>query len=359
MNCLNRGLVILTFLLPLCGCAGTRSSGGDDAKLKHTPQINEVQVVELKKTDFPFQLISNGKLCAKRKAALSFSTGGVITAVRVSNGQRIAEGTVIAELENSTQKMALESAQLSLKKAELDFLDVVAGQGYSIKDISAVPAEVVDMAKMRSGYYSASNELSRAQIELSRTVLRAPFGGVVADLTLKTWDTVASDAFCTLIDDSSFDVDFSVLESEYGILSKGLEVSVLPFGSEKSFGGSIVSINPSIDRNGQIAVRASVKNTGTLIDGMNVKVKVEKIIPGQLVVPKSAVVIRDNLEVLFRYNNGTSDWVYVNTVSANSESYVIEANEDRHAKIAEGELVIISGNLNLADGSKVQLKDAE
>ena len=89
---------------------------------------------------------------------------------------------------------------------------------------------------------------------------------------------------------------------------------------------------------------------------MNVKVLVDRILQQQLVVPKSAVVIRDGLEVVFRYNNGRSDWVYVHTVQANSESYAIVANTERGAQLAEGEQIIVSGNLNLADGSKVQLK---
>ena len=74
-------------------------------------------------------------------------------------------------------------------------------------------------------------------------------------------------------------------------------------------------------------------------------------------VPKRAVVIRDNLEVLFRYNGGKADWVYVNTLRANSESFAIEANADRGAELHEGDLIIVSGNLNLADGSKVVLKE--
>ena len=75
----------------------------------------------------------------------------------------------------------------------------------------------------------------------------------------------------------------------------------------------------------------------------------------QLVVPKSAVVIRDNLEVLFRYKDGRAQWTYVHTSLANSREYVVEANLDRGAELNPGDLVIVSGNLNLADGSEVSL----
>ena len=155
----------------------------------------------------------------------------------------------------------------------------------------------------------------------------------------------------------AYDVTFSALESEYGFLERGQSVRVSPFGSERTVSGRIKSINPTIDKNGQIAVTATIPGGAGLLDGMNVKVTVDKDMPAQLVVPKSAVVIRDGLEVLFRYGEGgKAEWVYVHTVRANSESYAVTANTDRGATLEEGDRVIVSGNLNLADGSKVVLK---
>ena len=179
----------------------------------------------------------------------------------------------------------------------------------------------------------------------------------MADIKLKVWESAGSEPFCTVINDSAFDVVFTVLESEFSFVETGLPVRVFPFGSDDEYvSGRITAINPSIDRNGQISVTARIPGGGRLIDGMNVKVLVDRILQQQLVVPKSAVVIRDGLEVVFRYNNGRSDWVYVHTVQANSESYAIVANTERGASLSEGDQIIVSGNLNLADGSKVQLK---
>ena len=104
-------------------------------------------------------------------------------------------------------------------------------------------------------------------------------------------------------------------------------------------------------------MRAQVANDGSLIDGMNVKVVVERMIPGQLVVPRSAVVIRDNLDVLFTYTpDGRAHWTYVKILYSNGDSHVVTANTDRNATLSEGDQVIVSGNLNLADNSEVTLK---
>ena len=79
--------------------------------------------------------------------------------------------------------------------------------------------------------------------------------------------------------------------------------------------------------------------------------------PSQMVVPKSAVVIRDNLEVLFRYSKGKSIWTYVHVQMANSESYVVTANTARGAELNIGDTIIIKGNLNLGSDVEVEIEN--
>lgn len=331
--------------------------GEDESKLKYSPEVNQVEVVTLRRQDFPMQLLSNGKLSASRRSVLHFGESGVITKINVRNGSSVRAGDVIAELDSQAQSLSLESAALELDKARLEYLDVLAGLGYSPSDTASAPENVLKLARIRSGYEGARINFAKAHRALAGTVLKAPFSGKVADIALKEWDRSGSDPFCTVINDSSFDVNFSALESEYSFLSSGQSVRVTPF-SDPSGGvsGRISSINPTIDKNGQIAVSALVPGGDGLVDGMNVKVVVERTLPGQLVVPKSAVVIRDGLEVLFRHRRGKAEWVYVNTLKSNSESYVVKANEDRGAQLSEGDEVIVSGNLNLADGSIVSVR---
>lgn len=344
-------------VLAVTGCKG----GGNSLKegrLEYAPEVNTVDVMTLVRTDFPRQLLSNGKLSASSRAQLKFGTTGVVKVMNVRNGQHVSAGQVIAELDRPDLSLAVESALLALEKARLDFYDVLAGQGYAARDTSSVPSDVLEMARMRSGYETATNALKRARLDLAGTVLKAPFSGTVADLMVKRYDQAPAEAFCTLLDDNMMDVDFTVMESEYPFLSEGLTVKVVPFAdAARTFDGRIIGINPTVDKNGQISVRASVHGSPSLVDGMNVKVTVEKTIPGQLVVPRSAVVIRDNMDVLFTYQpDGTARWVYVNVLASNRDSFVVEANSDRGAQLSEGDRVIISSNLNLADGSEVRLK---
>ncbi|MBQ9722908.1 MAG: efflux RND transporter periplasmic adaptor subunit [Bacteroidales bacterium] len=352
-------MMVAYVAISVLACGNIPSGELKDGKAVAVPEVNEVEVITLERTDFAHQLLTNGKLKALRRASLSFGADGVVSALNVSNGGRITAGSIIAKLDRPDLKLSLEAAQIALEKAELDFYDVLAGQGYVARDTAGVPDNVLAMAKMRSGYTSAKNSLARARLDYEGAVLKAPYDGKIADLRLKKYDRTAADPFCTVIDDKQLDVDFSVMESEYAFLEKGLQVRVIPFADpSKSVIGKVSEINPTVDKNGQIAVRAVVRNDGALIDGMNVKVIVERMMPGQLVVPRSAVVVRDNLDVMFTYtDDGVAHWTYVNIICSNGDSHVVTANADRGARLNEGDKVIVKGNLNLADGSKVQLND--
>lgn len=344
----------------LHGCTGGGSGDGDSTggKLQYGAKPNMVETVTLERKVFRRELVANGRLCAKARSSMSFRSPGVIAGISAGNGDLVPESGVIARQDASEQLLTLESARISLAKAELDLMDVLAGQGYMSADTSEVPESVMRMARMRSGYDAARNSLRKAELEYDGTIIRAPFTGRVADLKLKEYDLSGSDPFCTLIDDSVLDVEFSILESEYGSVRKGLRVKVTPFAGEpRTLYGAIESVNPTVDSNGQIAVRASLRNDGSLIDGMNVRLAVERDVPGMLVVPKSAVVIRDNEEVLFVYSGGKARWTYVDVLMSNSTEHAVAANRERGAELSEGDSVIVSGNLNLADGSEVELID--
>lgn len=355
---MNRTLLAGLCTALLCGCGSRNDNrpedGAGDDRIRHRIEYNAVSIDTLRRGDFTFELISNGRLAAARRSELAFRTQGVIARIDAANGARIARGAVIARLDTVQQALQLQRARITLEKARMGYLDQLVGQGYRLGDTLTPPAELLRLARIRSGYADALTSLAEAQQTLDACTLRAPFAGKVADIDRQCYESPEG-PFCTLLDDSRLRVRFTVLESEVGRLRVGQAVGVSPYADDegREIAGRIVTINPTIDENGQVTVEAEVANDGTLLDGMNVRVAVRERIGGKLVVPKSAVVIRDNEEVLFRYRDGKALWTYVRTSLANSREYVVEANTDRGADLAPGDLIIVSGNLNLADGSEV------
>lgn len=349
-------------LLSSCGGGpgGDASSADTAVNKKAQVQIaNPVDTIILRQGMFRSQLISNGKLRAQQKSDLRFTASGTVTWLAGGNGTPVAAGAVIARVDEREAQIRLEQARQGMRKADIDLQDALLGFGYDIADSARVPRETLRIAKLRSGYDGAVTGLESARLAAENCVLTAPFGGKIANLKTKLHENPKGDFFCSVINDRSFDVEFNILESELATVRVGQDVSVATFVEPtKRYAGRVANINPAVDDKGQIIVTANIPNPGGLIDGMNVKVYIEGSVPGKLVVPKSAVLVRDDREVLFRYDpqTGKAMWTYVLIEMSNSDSHAVIANTDRGAELNVGDAVIVSGNLNLADGSDVEIK---
>jgi len=325
------------------------------ARREYLPEKNPVDIMVLERSTFYRELVSNGKLRAAGKSVLKFDTGEELAELFVRNGDRVAAGQLIARLRQDRQLRQLEQAKIRMEQAALSLQEYLIGQGYNPVDTADIPEDRLEIGRIRSGYNAAKSEYELAMLVYEGTELKAPFNGVIANLAYKVHERVAAGTeFCSLIDNTRFDVEFPVLEGELKDVAVGKAVKVIPFATgDTLFNGVITEINPLVDENGMIKVTASLRQTGSLMDGMNVQVLVETAVPGQLVVPKQAVVLRDNQEVLFKKVNGLAYWTYVQTGLENSTSYTVIAHPEKGATLEPGDSVIISGNLNLAHESEV------
>jgi membrane fusion protein (multidrug efflux system) len=350
-------VVILIGLVALIAssCAQSMAKDNEEAeKQQHQAESNPVETIILQNTTFNKELISNGKLKAHKKCELQFELSGQLAGVYAKNGAKVGANSVIAILNQIEAKQKLKQAEIQFQKAELDRQELLISQGYETAQIDSIPKKILETANIRSGYSSAKNSLEEAKINLSKHSLVAPLSGIVANLNSKVYEyPKTGEPFCTIIDDSKFEVEFNVLENELKEIKLGSKVTVQPFSLEKDFKGHISEINPFIDENGMVKIKAMITNTGGLIEGMNVKIMIQKTIIDQLVVPKSAVLLRQNKEVLFTVKSDKAYWTYVHTTNENSTHYTVIANTDRGAELNAGDTVIVSGNLNLAHESNV------
>ncbi|MBS4013004.1 MAG: efflux RND transporter periplasmic adaptor subunit [Bacteroidetes bacterium] len=347
----------------LCFSTFSSCKSSIEAEAKDTEIIapeemqTNVDFIVLQTSDFTREMISNGKLRAKRKSRLSFSISEELVKLNIANGQSVKAGEILAILNTENLERQKLQAEIRLYRARMDLEDILIGRGFTLKDSLKVPKETMQMASVRSGYAEAFNDFQRIISDIKKAKITAPYNGIIADIDAHVHEHVnAGKDFCIIIDNTAFLVEFTVMESELPFVEIGKSVEIIPFSNpENTFSGIITGINPVINENGQTKVVALIQNTESLKEGMNVKVVIKEQIPNQLIVPKSAVMYRDNLEVLFRYVNGKAYWTYVITLWENSSFYAVKANPNRTASLNTGDTVIVSNNINLAHGSRVRL----
>lgn len=319
--------------------------------------VAEVDTLSLRRQTFQKQLLCNGNLQAVKIVELTLpKAGGNIEGIYVHNGQKVAAGQLIAEADVRDRKLEVEKAKDNLERASIELQDKLISLGYD-GNATNVPADLRKRAESMSGYTAAQYTLRSAQDALKDCRLTAPFSGRISNLEPKAYS--AGDKFCTLIDDSYFDVRFKILEAELAFVKHGTHVKISPFVSpDLVINGVVSDINPTVDDKGVVSVTARIKNTSPiLLNGMNVRVVVENAVPHMLVVPKSAVVERDGYHVVFMYDSEThrAVWTYVDILYENLTSFAITGCAKKETTVNDGDIVIVSGNLNLADDTEVTI----
>ncbi|MDR0661523.1 MAG: efflux RND transporter periplasmic adaptor subunit [Prevotellaceae bacterium] len=348
-------ILLLSIIFLSCASTSTNKNADENNPLTILPETgNEVSVMMLAPKDFHQEIMSNGTISATQKADLYFESVERIENIYVKNGDVVNKGQQLASLDLFKIRNEYDQAKDNLERAKLELQDALISQGYLPSDSLRVPDEIMKIAKIKSNYDQSTIQYELSKHNLDNAVLRAPFSGVVANLFLKEHNTAnTNETFCSIVNNSSFEVIFYILESELSAIQLNDKVQISPFAIlDYSTNSYISEINPSVDKNGMVWVKASINDKiKNLYDGMNVKVKIQQVIPNQLVIPKEALVLRSNKEVVFTLKNEKAQWVYVQTGLQNSTEYIVVEG------LNEGDSLIYEGNLNLAHEAPVKVRN--
>lgn len=274
-----RILIIIAAMLP----AGCRNNAAPAPAVLPA----QLEVIDVPASQ-PAVLATMGKVVAVRFADLSFETVLPIAKVNVHNGQRVRSGQVLVELEPfklqsavQLQRHQVEQASLQVEQARLQMQDVVIAQGYDPGQAGSVPENVMHNADVKSGYAlsqkmleSARTQLAAAEHALDEGVLRAPFDGVVANVSVQAHQlSQAGQIVCRVIDTSALAVEFRVMEADLARFPMGAELTVVPVAAKGTLYDAVVSvINPVVDVQGTVTIRARLSKPDGLFEGMNAEV---------------------------------------------------------------------------------------
>lgn len=215
-----------------------------------------------------------GKVVATHYADVKFEIALPVLRMMVHNGDRVRQGQLLAEQDATRQTNAVEQHQREIDQAHLQMQDVIISQGYDPEHMDNVPQRVRHIAEVKSGLLLAQSKLAAARHELKITRVTAPFDGVVANVTAHAGQLAqVGDIVCRVISPQQMDVEFRIMEADLSRFGIGTRLQVVPVGDEHTvYEAKVTEVNPIVDAQGTVMLRAHVNTPHQLFDGMHVSV---------------------------------------------------------------------------------------
>lgn len=156
-----------------------------------------------------------GRTKAERKVVVSSETSGVVAETPAELGAFVSEGDVLCRLNVDARVAQLAEARAALAKAKLDYEAGVTLSKDGFRSETAVAAAKA----MRD---QAAAQLERAQYELQKTEIKAPFDGAYDERHVEVGDYMkVGDPCATVIQRSPFLVVGAVSERDVAKIKKG------------------------------------------------------------------------------------------------------------------------------------------
>lgn len=154
---------------------------------------------------------------AADRTELSFQVDGLIKELPINEGDEIAAGTLIAQLDQRDFKSGVLSSQ-----AQFDAADEEYQRAVTLAQDSVLSQSVLEQRK-------AERDIARAQLDsaekaLSDTTIRAPFDGQIASLNLRRLQSIKSgDTLATFISSNNLEAVINIPSSAIAGVPRDVE----------------------------------------------------------------------------------------------------------------------------------------
>lgn len=339
MRQLFSALAAAVCLLVLTACAPDPESG----QRRQTETRVVVEPVQFQSERTRVEAVGTSR--AFRSIELYPPTSGEVTAVHFQPGQYVEKGTVLLELDQRQEKLAVELAEVRLQDAERLY------ERY--RTSAAVGATIpTTLDAARTELEAARIELGRARIALDDRTIEAPFAGHVGLTEVDAGDRIQTSTLITTLDDrSSLLVSFAVPEVMVGRLSEGDQVAVSTWNvSGMNAQGEVIDIDSRINPATRTFVtRARVENPGDrLRPGMSFRVALD--LEGDAYPVLAEISLQWGAEGSYIWSvvDGRATRVPVNIVQRKQGKVLVRSS------LEEGDLVVVEGIQRLRSGTAVK-----
>lgn len=303
---------------------GLGSCSRDRVQSAHAPDtVRNLSVLAVQSENVPDLLEAVGTVSAAQTSSLASQMMGTILEIRVREGDRVQRGQVLAVIDDSQPRAAVDRAiaadnaaqqQLAAAESDLSLAESTFRRYQTLYERRSVSPQEFDEIKNRQASALSRRDLARAEQAQAKALLaqahtsldysriRAPFDGVVTEKKADA-GTLASPGVpvLTVEDVRSYRLETTINENNLRYLRKGQQVPVtIDALGDAPLAGSVAQIVPAGDPSSRsFVVKIDLPADPRLRSGLFGRAQFSRGQRPSLLIPRSAVRERGQLQGVF------------------------------------------------------------
>ncbi|MCB0466791.1 MAG: efflux RND transporter periplasmic adaptor subunit [Aequorivita sp.] len=325
----------------------------DSHEKKERPALITAEVI--KDTLFKHYVEVQGNVETDQNVVLNAEYSGVLTNVYVKEGQRVSKGQRLAKIDDGgmSSQVAQQEAQLALAKTTFERQERLWQQkiGSEIQYLQA-----------KTNYEAAKNATQQMRSQLAKTVITAPFSGVVDEIISDPGQVVVpgQTPIIRLVNLSNMYVKASIPETYLKNIKKGTQVMVKLASINEEFTGTVRQVSNYINPNNRsFEIQVEIPNKDGLVKpNLIATVKVNDYsAENAITVPEN--ILQENAagETIAYIYHPFNDSIGIAKRVLLETGLSYQNHTEVKSGLKKGDTIIKEGAKTLRDGQKVTIKN--
>jgi membrane fusion protein, multidrug efflux system len=316
-------------------------------------KLELVTVIDLNPDVFNNYIEAQGKTYTENNVMVTTDMGGLVKGVFVDEGQFVNQGQTLIQLDNSiiTSQMAELETAISLAREVFDKRQRLWNQNIGSE---------IEYLQAKNQYESLIDKKASANVQLSKTSIKAPISGYIDMIHVKLGEMAAPGMpACQIVNNTLMEVKIDLPEVYLGKVNKGDEILVELPAIEKEVKARVSAVGQTVNAyNRAFQVIASIDNKDNSIKpNMLVKAKFNNLtVSDAIVIPSN--LLQESAQGYFVFTAVTDS--ITNEVVAMKKQ--IEVGDSYGGQIVvikglnESDVIINEGFRNVLDGQLIKIQ---
>ena len=272
---------------------------------------------------------------------------GTIDEVLVTEGDQVKKGDIIAKVDNSDFRIAVDRALAAYNLAQADY-----ERDQSVHKQGLLP--VAEIEARRTQLQTAKSDLEQAELLLSRCTIEAPMEGVIDTLYAKVGLRLSTgDPVAMILQTKRMKAVIGIPESDVSAVRSldAVDLTIKALNN-REIKGKKHFLAPSP---GSIAMLYNLElaldnSDGEILSGMFVRADIiKKSVPDAVAIPFYSVISRNNEQFVYIEQDGVVE--KRNVVLGVMEQWMVEVTDG----LQPGENLVVEGHRDVEDGQNVRV----